>query len=79
MSSIPDYDRGFRDGVRASVTYLLNRSEDMNDPHAKIILNCMAFQLGVSRKLGRVTRNIKRPRHPKGYGNVRGYQRGSMT
>ena len=46
MTSIPEYDRGFRDGIRAAVTWLHRRAEEMNDPHAKGLYNTAAFNLG---------------------------------
>lgn len=42
----PEYDRGFRDGIRCAVTWLHGRAKEMNDPHAVAILNTAAFNLG---------------------------------
>ncbi len=37
---------GRRDGVRWAVTWLANRAKEMNDDHAKIVLNSAATNLG---------------------------------
>lgn len=42
-----EYQRGYRDGLREAITWLHARAEEMNDPHAKAILNTAAFHLGV--------------------------------
>lgn len=46
MGSIPEYQRGQQDGIRAAVTWLHERANEMNDPHAKVILNSAATNLG---------------------------------
>lgn len=46
MTQKPDYERGWQDGVRAAVTWLHNRADEMNDPHAKGLYNSAAFNLG---------------------------------
>lgn len=46
MTQKPDYERGFRDGIRSAVTWLHNLADEMNDPHARLVLNCAAFNLG---------------------------------
>ena len=42
-----EYRRGYHDGLREAITWLHARAEEMNDPHAKAILNTAAFHLGV--------------------------------
>jgi len=46
MSQMPPYKRGYRDGVRWTVTWLHARAAEMNDPHARAILNSAATNLG---------------------------------
>lgn len=41
---------GFRDGVRWAVTWLHDRAKEMNDPHAVIVLNSAAFNMGEEAK-----------------------------
>lgn len=49
---VPEYDRGFRDGMRFAVTWLHQQAREMNDPWAKTVLNTAAFGLGVEGKSG---------------------------
>lgn len=42
-----EYGRGYHDGLREAITWLHARAREMNDPHAKAILNTAAFHLGV--------------------------------
>jgi hypothetical protein len=37
---------GRRDGIRFAITWLHKRAEEMNDPHAKLVLNSAATNLG---------------------------------
>jgi len=46
MTKMPEYDRGYRDGVRHAVTWLARRAVSMNDPSAKRILDSAATNLG---------------------------------
>lgn len=48
-SDKPAYDRAYHDGVRACITWLHARAQQMNDPHAKAVLNSAAFSLGVDK------------------------------
>ncbi|TNC14861.1 translation initiation factor IF-1 [Methylobacterium terricola] len=66
MSSLPDYGRGYRDGLRADVTWLADRARSMNDPHAQAVLNSAAFSLGVDASQGRI------PSKARGRSSVRG-------
>lgn len=50
MSRIPEYTRGQRDGIRWAITWLHSRAREMNDPHAKGVLNSAAFNMGVAAK-----------------------------
>ena len=54
MSSLPDYDRGYRDGLRAAVTWLANRAGSMTDPHAQAVLNSAATNLGWDANRGKI-------------------------
>lgn len=40
----------YRKGVRTSIEWLHERAKEMNDPHARAILNTAAFHLGVDLK-----------------------------
>jgi hypothetical protein len=42
-----EYRRGYHDGLREAIAWLQARAREMNDPHAKAILNTAAFHLGV--------------------------------
>lgn len=46
MSHMPDYKRGRRDGFRFAIQWLHTRAAEMNDPHARAVLNSAAFNLG---------------------------------
>ena len=50
MNERDEYGRGTRDGTRWAIAWLHKRAEQMNDPHAKAILNTAAFQMGVEAK-----------------------------
>ena len=47
MSRLPEYNRGYQDGVRWAISWLHERARSMNDPHAKAVLNTAGFNLGV--------------------------------
>ncbi len=49
MSQMAEYDRGYRDAVRAAITWLHRRAAEMSDPHAKRVLNSAATHLGWDR------------------------------
>lgn len=70
MTQIPNYDRGFRDGVRTAVTWLHNRAAEMNDPHAQAVLRSASTNLGWDNGRGLVTRHLKRVEGEKEYGPV---------
>ncbi len=42
----PEYLNGRREGVKWAVTWLHKRATEMNDLHAKAILNGAAFNMG---------------------------------
>ncbi|MBN8292866.1 translation initiation factor IF-1 [Rhodobacter sp. NTK016B] len=44
------YIDGRRNGVKACIAWLHKRADEMNDPHAKAILNSAAFGMGVDMK-----------------------------
>lgn len=50
MSSKPEYERGFTDGYRWAIAWLHARALEMNDPHARTIINTAAFNMGVDGK-----------------------------
>lgn len=54
MSSSPERRQGKRDGLRWAISWLHRRADEMNDPHAKVILNCAAFNLGNEIREGRM-------------------------
>ena len=44
---ITEYQRGYQDAARQLITWLHEEAAQMNDPHAKGLLNGAAFMLGV--------------------------------
>lgn len=42
----PEFDQGFRSGIKHAVTWLQQRAQEMNDPWAKAVLNVAADHLG---------------------------------
>jgi hypothetical protein len=42
----PQYEHGRRNGVKACVEWLHERAREMNDPHARAILNTAALGMG---------------------------------
>lgn len=46
MTAIPEYERGYGDAMTAAIAWLHARAEQMNDPHARSILNSAATNLG---------------------------------
>lgn len=50
MSRVPEYFRGYRDGIKWAIDFVQAEAERMNDPHARQVLNSMAFTLGASTK-----------------------------
>jgi hypothetical protein len=57
LTTQAEYKRGYRDGVRFSITWLHQRAREMNDPHAVALLNTAAFNLGVDLSQGRIRSN----------------------
>jgi hypothetical protein len=49
-----DRKLGKRDGIRFAIAWLHKRAEEMNDHHAKLVLNSAAFSLGVYAKKSEV-------------------------
>lgn len=45
---MPSHERklGHRDGIRSAITWLHERAKEMNDPHARQVLNSAATNLG---------------------------------
>jgi hypothetical protein len=50
MSRSPEYTQGKRAGIKWAITWLHERANEMNDEHAKAILNTAAFNMGVDAK-----------------------------
>lgn len=50
MSRSPEYTQGKRAGIKWAITWLHERAVEMNDEHAKAILNTAAFNMGVDAK-----------------------------
>jgi hypothetical protein len=46
----PQYMHGRREAIKWAVTWLHQRALEMNDPHAKAILNSAAFNMGSDAK-----------------------------
>ena len=46
MTQIPEYIRGWRDARRQAITFLHRRAGEMNDGHARAVINLMADELG---------------------------------
>lgn len=42
----PEFDQGYRNGVKHAVTWLQERAMEMTDPWAKSVLNVAADHLG---------------------------------
>jgi len=51
MSDSLDND-GRRNGIKWAITWLHERANEMGDPHAKIVLDAAAFNMGVEAKRG---------------------------
>lgn len=49
MTRMADFERGKRAGIRSAIRWLHLRADEMNDGHAKAVLNAAAFNLGVDR------------------------------
>ena len=45
MTQIPEYERGYRDALRAAITALHQEAQMMNEQHARNIWNSAAFKL----------------------------------
>lgn len=46
MNRAPQYIDGRRNGIKWAVTWLHERANEMNDPHAKAVLDAAAFEMG---------------------------------
>jgi L-ascorbate metabolism protein UlaG (beta-lactamase superfamily) len=62
MTRIDEYERGKRDGIRQAVTWLYHRAQEMNDPHAVLILHCAADHLGQQRARDPKGNVLRKPR-----------------
>jgi hypothetical protein len=52
MSRSQEYTQGYRAAVKDAVTWLHQRSAQMNDPQAKRVLDSAAFGMGVAGAFG---------------------------
>jgi hypothetical protein len=50
MSRSPEYEQGNRAAIKWAITWLHERANEMNDPHARLVLNSAAFNMGVDTK-----------------------------
>lgn len=50
MSRSQQFQQGRRNGIKWAITYLHQLAGEMNDPHARAVLNCAAFWTGVEAK-----------------------------
>jgi hypothetical protein len=55
---IPEYNRGWIDGVRFAITFIHRRALEMNDQSAKAALNTTAFHLGLDAKEHKLSAKI---------------------
>lgn len=46
MARSSQYEQGRRNGIKWAVEWLYKRAEKMNDPHARLVLNCTADLMG---------------------------------
>lgn len=46
MTQIPEYERGYRDGLRAAITTLHSEADTMNEQRARGFWNSAAFLVG---------------------------------
>lgn len=63
MSNLPEYKRGYQDGIRVAVTWLHRRAKQMDDPHAVQVLNSAATNLGWALNDGHL-QHIRIPAEP---------------
>jgi len=50
MARSHEYTQGKRAGIKWAITWLHARANEMNDEHAKAILNTAAFNMGVENR-----------------------------
>ena len=43
MTQIPEYERGYKDALKAAITALSSEADTMNEAHARGIWNSAAF------------------------------------
>jgi hypothetical protein len=55
----PQYLQGRREAIKWAITWLHARAEQMNDPHAKAILNVAGTEMGFDTRNGEIPK-IKR-------------------
>ncbi|MCB2126824.1 MAG: hypothetical protein KDD97_14780 [Rhodobacteraceae bacterium] len=64
MSRVPEYYRGFRDGIAWAIACVEAEAERMNDPHARGVLHSMAFTLGTGPERREAERSAWRRSRP---------------
>lgn len=52
MDRCDQYKQGRRNGIKACVEWLHARADEMNDPHARNVLNSAAYDMGRAFKDG---------------------------
>lgn len=61
MQELSEYERGVRKGIQAAVTWLHQRATEMNDPHARSVLDSAATNLGWDAARGQMLRHPRLP------------------
>jgi len=56
-----DFKRGQAAGKRWAVTWLHDRAKEMNDPHARQVLNSAGFNMGVAAKKAEIVDDTPTP------------------
>lgn len=65
MSRVPEYYRGYRDGIAWAIACVEAEAERMNDPHARRVLRSMAFTLGTGTERREAERSAWRRSRPR--------------
>lgn len=57
MAHSPEWQDGRRNGIKWAIVWLHEHANEMNDQHAKAILNTAAFHMGVEAKATDIPRH----------------------
>ncbi len=60
MAQPSDIARGRREGMQWAVSWLHNRADEMNDPHAKTVLQVAALSMGKDARAATGTKRAER-------------------